>query len=189
MVLSGAAAGVSAPDLTAAAQYRFASNEHQPDFPRLVIIAVAYDQTYPPANRPTFAKFHVVIIGGNWDTWDNASAYSREDVVRGIKAQSRVGTEVFQYVDYNYVDPTGSAYDLGDPNNCFEPETNDDQDITDDITLAERDRIILLRCNNRSLALKRRPLLSPGWISGEKYLPLSMIPTREVAPLERVENT
>jgi hypothetical protein len=94
---------------------------YHPDFPRLGLIAIAYDQNYEPDTWSTYAKFNVVIIGGNWEIWPEGAGitWTREDVVKGIKADSRIGTKVFQYVDYNEVDPTGSAYDLSDPNNFF----------------------------------------------------------------------
>jgi hypothetical protein len=119
IALSGAAAGVSAVDLTAFAQSMFAQNEDQPSFPRLGIIAIGNDQTYPPANWPTFAKFHVIIINGSFEIWGDARAYTREDVVRGIKAASSIDTKVFQYVGYNVISPTGAGFDINDPNSFF----------------------------------------------------------------------
>jgi hypothetical protein len=123
MALSGAAAGVSAMDLTAFAQNMLAWNNYQPAFPRLGKIANSGDQTYPPANWPAFAKYHVIIIGGNYEVWGDVppevGAWTREDVVRGIKANSRIGTKVFQYVAYNEIYPTGRGYDVSDPNNFF----------------------------------------------------------------------
>lgn len=119
LALSGAAAGVSAVDLAAFAQLPFASNEYQPDFPRLGLIAIGHDQSYPPANWPTFGKFHLIIIGGNYEIWGDSRAYTREDVVKGIKAASPVSSRVFQYVNYNEIYPTGQGYDRGDPNSFF----------------------------------------------------------------------
>lgn len=124
LALSGAAAGVSAVDLNAFAQLPFAPNEYQPNFPRLGLIAIGNDQSYPPANWPTFGKFHVVIIGGNWEIWGDSRAYTREDVVRGIKAASAVGTRVFQYVGYNAIYTSGQGYDPSDPNSFFAAARN-----------------------------------------------------------------
>jgi hypothetical protein len=119
LALSGAAAGVSVLDRTAFAQHRSACNIYQPAFPRLGIIAIGTDQTYPPANWPTFAKFHVIIINGSFASWGDARAYTREDVVRGIKAASSIDTKVFQYVGYNTISSTGAGFDSSDPNNFF----------------------------------------------------------------------
>jgi hypothetical protein len=119
LALSGAAAGVGAVDLTAFAQSLLVSNEYEPNFPRLGLIANGGDQTYPPANWPTFAKFHVMIMGGNYEIWGDSRAYTREDVVQGIKAASSIGTKVFQYVDYMEIYPTGRGYVVSDPNNFF----------------------------------------------------------------------
>ena len=124
LALSGAAAGMSAVDLTAFAQLPFASNEYQPDFPRLGLIAIGNDQSYPPANWPTFGKFHVVIMGGNWEIWGDTRAYTREDVVRGIKSASSTGTKVFQYVGYNTISLTGRGYDPADPNSFYAAVNN-----------------------------------------------------------------
>lgn len=74
---------------------------YHPDYPRLGLIAIGYDQRYLPEVWPVFAKFNVVIMGGNWERWGDARAYTREDVVSGIKAASTVGTKVFQYIDFS----------------------------------------------------------------------------------------
>lgn len=94
-----------------------AENYH-PNFPRLGLIAIAYDQNYEPANWSTYAKFNVVIIGGNWEIWPEGAGitWTREDVVKGIKAASTIGTKVFQYVDYNELNPSGAAASGTDPN-------------------------------------------------------------------------
>ncbi|HYD83199.1 MAG TPA: putative glycoside hydrolase, partial [Opitutus sp.] len=78
-----------------------------PAFPRLGIYAIGGDQSYPAAVRPVLAKFHVVIMSGAWETWDNGRAWTREDVVAGIKSASTIGTKVFQYVNFNESRPSG----------------------------------------------------------------------------------
>src|SRR6185312_147042 len=100
------------------------TESYHPNFPRLGLIAIAYDQNYEPYNWPTYARFNVVIIGGNWEIWPEGAGitWSREDVVKGIKTDSRIGTKVFQYVHYDGVNATGAAAsgdDPNDPNNFF----------------------------------------------------------------------
>jgi hypothetical protein len=100
------------------------SAEHyHPNFPRLGLIGIAYDQNYEPDTWSTYAKFNVVIIGGNWEIWPEGAGitWTREDVVKGIKAASTIGTKVFQYVDYNEMIPNAESegYDPTDPNNWF----------------------------------------------------------------------
>lgn len=38
----------------------------------------------------------MVVIGGNWEGWN--PGYTKEQVISSIKAQSKIGTKVFQYV-------------------------------------------------------------------------------------------
>jgi hypothetical protein len=119
MALSGAAAGVSAVDLTAFVPKISASTDYDPDFPRLGLAAIGGDQTYPSANWSTYAKFHVVVINGSYEIWADARAYTREDVVTGIHDASSIGTKVFQYVDFNEISPTGGGFDPNDPGSFF----------------------------------------------------------------------
>lgn len=74
-----------------------------PAFPRLGIYAISGSQTYPAAMQEKLARFHVVFIGGNWEGWENGRGYTREDVVTNIKAESQIGTKVFQYVIFEAV--------------------------------------------------------------------------------------
>jgi len=78
--------------------------EYHPDFPRLGMIYIGGDQSYPASTWPLMAKFHVVVMGGGRETWGDSRAWTREDVVNGVHAASTVGTKVFQYVDFESVD-------------------------------------------------------------------------------------
>ena len=85
--------------------------EYRPDYPRLGLIAIGGDQTYPAAAWSTYAKFNYVVMGGGWEGWGDNRGWTREDVVTGIKAASTIGTKVFQYVNFESNDPrTGYAW-------------------------------------------------------------------------------
>jgi hypothetical protein len=77
---------------------------YRPDYPRLGMIYIGGDQTYPASVWPTLAKFNVVYIGGNWANWGDNRAWTREDVVTGIKSASTIGTKIFQYTDFESLD-------------------------------------------------------------------------------------
>jgi len=82
---------------------------YRPNFPRLGIISIGGDQTYQPSMQPILAKFNVAVIGGDWEGWGDNRAWTREQVVQGIHADSTVGTKIFQYVDFESVnDNSGS---------------------------------------------------------------------------------
>jgi hypothetical protein len=57
------------------------------------------------------AKFHLVIIGGDFEGWEKDAGYSKQTVIASIKSQSAVKTRVFQYVDLNEIYNTSSATD------------------------------------------------------------------------------
>jgi hypothetical protein len=77
--------------------------QYQPDYPRLGLIYIGGDQTYPASAWPIMGKFNVVVMGGGWETWGDNRAWTREDVVTGVHAASTVGTKIFQYVDFESV--------------------------------------------------------------------------------------
>ncbi len=86
-----------------------------PNFPRLGIYAVGNGsdgngQKYDATAQAKLAKFHVVILGGSYESWGGSLSYGRQDVVNGIKAASTVGTKVFQYVDFNESPATGPFF-------------------------------------------------------------------------------
>jgi hypothetical protein len=85
-----------------------AQNPHHqgyyPNFPRLGMIYIGGDQTYPASTWPIMAKFNVVIMGGGRETWGDNRAWTREDVIQGVHSASTIGTKVFQYVDFESVD-------------------------------------------------------------------------------------
>ena len=87
-------------------------DRYQPDFPRLGMIYIGGDQTYPAANWPIMAKFNLVIIGGGWETWGDNRAWTRGNVIDGVHAASKIGTKVFQYVDFESVNiqPADNIY-------------------------------------------------------------------------------
>lgn len=97
------ALGLLSPALLSYAQD--STINYEPTFPRLGMLYIGGDQTYPASTWPTLAKFNVVVIGGNWATWGDHRAWTREDVVSGIKSNSMIGTKVFQYTDFESLDP------------------------------------------------------------------------------------
>jgi hypothetical protein len=58
---------------------------------------------YASSFRTYAAKFHMVVIGGDFEGWEKGAGYSKETVISGIKGQSTVSTRVFQYVDLNEI--------------------------------------------------------------------------------------
>jgi len=76
---------------------------YHPNFPRLGMIYIGGDQTYPASAWPIMAKFNMVVMGGGWETWGDNRAWTREDVVNGVHSASAVGTKIFQYVDFESV--------------------------------------------------------------------------------------
>jgi len=85
---------------------------YQPDFPRLGMIYIGGDQTYPSTAWPIMAKFNVVVMGGGWETWGDNRAWTRGNVVDGVHAASKIGTKIFQYVDFESVEiePASDIY-------------------------------------------------------------------------------
>ena len=86
---------------------------YNPNFPRLALYPIGSNQSYPTNVWSTYAKFNVVVIGGNWEGWADPNgvqrAYTREDVVTGIKSASTIGTKVIQYVAFNETPPSTGA--------------------------------------------------------------------------------
>lgn len=74
------------------------ADQYQPNFPRLGMIYIGGDQTYPSTAWPIMAKFNVVIMGAGYENWGN-SGRTRESRVDAIHSASTVGTKVFQYVE------------------------------------------------------------------------------------------
>jgi len=65
------------------------------------MISTGGPQRYASSFQAYAAKFHMVIIGGNYEGWEKGAGYSKEAVIQGIKGQSNVSTRVFQYVEVN----------------------------------------------------------------------------------------
>ena len=82
----------------------YAENSHNhgyryhPNYPRLGLIYIGGDQTYPETAWPTMAKFNVVIMGAGYENWGRSDR-TRESRVDAIHSLSKVGTKVFQYVE------------------------------------------------------------------------------------------
>ena len=80
-------------------------------YPRLAIISTGGPQKYASSFQTFAAKFHVVIINGGYEGWQHNAGYSKEQVIGSIKAQSHVGTKVFQYIALNELyNSTYSSY-------------------------------------------------------------------------------
>jgi hypothetical protein len=71
------------------------------NFPRLGLISLEGPQKYASSFQTFAAKFHMVVIAGNFESWEQNVGYSKESVIGGIKSQSNVSTRVFQYVELN----------------------------------------------------------------------------------------
>ena len=71
------------------------------NFPRIGLFSTGGAQQYASAFQTYAAKFHMVVIGGNWEGWEKSRGYSKEKVISSIKSQSFVSTRVFQYVALN----------------------------------------------------------------------------------------
>jgi hypothetical protein len=81
------------------------------NFPRVGIISTAGAQSYASSFQTFAAKFQVVIIGGNYEGWEQGAGYSKETVISSIKSQSAVNTRVFQYIDLNELYNSSNAAD------------------------------------------------------------------------------
>lgn len=87
------------------------SQDYHPNYPRLGLIYIGGDQTYPETAWPIMAKFNVVIMGAGYENWGRSDR-TRESRVDAIHSLSTVGTKVFQYVEMesqhatNTFDPT-----------------------------------------------------------------------------------
>jgi hypothetical protein len=85
------------------------------NFPRLGIISTEGPQKYASSFQTFAAKFHMVIVGGTFEHWEENVGYSKESVIKGIKSQSNVNTRVFQYVELNSLYNSGNAKNEGFP--------------------------------------------------------------------------
>ena len=85
------------------------------NYPRLGIISTGGPQRYASSFQAFAAKFHMVVIGGNYEGWEKGAGYSKEKVIQGIKGQSNINTRVFQYVEVNSLYNSTYAADNGFP--------------------------------------------------------------------------
>jgi hypothetical protein len=76
--------------------YTSASTTSGDTFPRLAYLAIGGPQTYNSTYQANAAKVPLDIIGGSWEGWGSSLSYDKETVIQNIKAQSHVGTRVFQ---------------------------------------------------------------------------------------------
>ena len=74
-------------------------NTGSDNFPHLGLLSTGGPQKYASSFQTFAAKFHMVVIGGNFETWERGAGYSKERVIESIKTQSFVNTRVFQYID------------------------------------------------------------------------------------------
>jgi hypothetical protein len=79
------------------------------DFPRLGSYYIGGSQSYDAAFQTWAARFHVDILGGDWEGWEQGRGYTKEDVIKSIKAQSTIDSKVFQYVNLNEEPQTRAA--------------------------------------------------------------------------------
>ena len=70
-------------------------------FPRLAYFATGTPQTYDSTYQADAAKVHLAVLGGSYEGWGSTLGYDKQAVISSIKAQTKVGTRVFQYVDLN----------------------------------------------------------------------------------------
>jgi hypothetical protein len=85
------------------------------NFPRLGLVSIEGPLKYASSFQTFAAKFHLVIIGGSFEHWEQNVGYSKESVIQGIKSQSNVSTRVFQYVELNSLYNSSHAGDDGFP--------------------------------------------------------------------------
>jgi hypothetical protein len=85
----------------AAASAATAATANTDNFPHLGLLSTAGAQKYASSFQTYAAKFHMVVIGGNFETWERGAGYSKEKVISSIKTQSFIDTRVFQYINLN----------------------------------------------------------------------------------------
>jgi len=79
------------------------------DFPRLGLVSTAGPQKYASSFQTFAAKFHMVVIGGSFENWEQNVGYTKESVIQGMKSRSNVNTRVFQYVELNSLYNSGNT--------------------------------------------------------------------------------
>lgn len=107
---SGSGANVATRSMASTAPTSTGDN-----FPRLGLISLEGPQKYAGSFQTFAAKFHMVVIGGSFENWEQNVGYSKESVIQGIKSQSNVSTRVFQYVELNSLYNSGNAANDGFP--------------------------------------------------------------------------
>jgi hypothetical protein len=95
--------------------------QYNPDFPRLGMCYIGGDQTYPSSSWPIMAKFNVVVMGAGYENWGNANR-TRESRVDAIHSLSKVGTKVFQYVEFESAN--NPTYSVGFGTGAGVPKTS-----------------------------------------------------------------
>lgn len=107
---SGSGANVATRSMESTAPVSTGDN-----FPRLGLISIEGPQKYASSFQTFAARFHMVVIGGSFEKWEQNVGYGKERVIQGIKSQSNVSTRVFQYVELNSLYNSGNASQDGFP--------------------------------------------------------------------------
>lgn len=99
-------------------------------YPRIAVLAIGGDLSYPQANWEFYGRFDVMIMGADYETWAN-SGRDRETIVNGIKAATHpqgaaapATTKVIQYFMFQEAPSTDAAgspvfYDAVTSNNWW----------------------------------------------------------------------
>ena len=101
--LGSLALAIAGPSAAQIANSVATTSVNSDNFPRLGLLSTGGAQKYASSFQTYAAKFHMVVIGGDFETWEKGAGYSKERVISSIKVQSFVRTRVFQYIDLNEV--------------------------------------------------------------------------------------
>jgi hypothetical protein len=79
------------------------------NYPRLGSMMMGSPQKYDSPFQTYAAKVHIMVLGGTYEAWETNYGYSKQTVTSSIKAQSTVGTRVFQFwsLDTSAISPVG----------------------------------------------------------------------------------
>jgi hypothetical protein len=85
------------------------------DYPHLasVLQSGSVQNTYDGTFQAWASRIHLVILGGNWEGWEQGAGRTKEQVITGIKTPSTIHSRVYQYVNLNESPfPCGNAHGL-----------------------------------------------------------------------------
>jgi hypothetical protein len=74
-----------------------ALGQNTDNYPRLGGMYGGGAQNYDPGFQTYAARLHIVVISGSWPGWETSRGYTKQTVISSIKAQSTIGTRVFQW--------------------------------------------------------------------------------------------